>query len=517
MSYNASREKRVIKPLWPCISRARQARQIRFRVLNNSVKFYHKEALPRSVTGRSNGYTSRRSLGRLFHRANPHERVIRIVSQRIDALICPRWTIAVEPDTKVQEDLVVAIDKGRILALLTRAEATERFEPDALHERPDHVLLPGLVNAHTHAAMCLMRGYADDVPLSVWLKERIWPAETSLVSPDFVADGTRLAVAEMLRGGTSCFADMYFFPNKVADVAVETGIRAAVGMIAIEFPSSWAATPDEYISKGLAVHDAYRANPLVSTFFAPHAPYSVSDQTLLRIRQLADELEVPVQMHVHETAQEVEDAISESGQRPLQRLEELGLLNSALIAVHATQLLDSEIEALALAGSSVVHCPRSNLKLASGACPVAELLAAGVNIALGTDGAASNNRLDLWAEMNTAALFGKQIAQNPEAIPASTALKMATINGARALGLADEIGSLVAGKSADMICVELTEAAVRPVLNPLSQLVYCVGREHVTDVWVAGEHLLAGGSLTRMDLEPILDRADQWGERILDS
>ncbi len=439
------------------------------------------------------------------------------MSQRIDTLICPRWTIAVEPDTEVNEDLVVAIDKGRILALLPRALATERFEPDALHERPDHVLLPGLVNAHTHAAMSLMRGYADDMPLSSWLEERIWPTERSLVNPDFVADGTRLAVAEMLRGGTSCFADMYFFPDKVADVAVETGIRAAVGMIAIDFPSPWAATPDEYISKGLAVHDTYRAHPLVSTFFAPHAPYSVSDETLRRIRQLADELEVPVQTHVHETAREVEDAVSQSGQRPLQRLEELGLLNSGLIAVHATQLLDSEIETLALAGSSVVHCPRSNLKLASGACPVAELLAAGVNTALGTDGAASNNRLDLWAEMEMAALFGKHVAANAAAVPAPAALKMATINGARALGLADEIGSLVAGKLADVICVELTEAAVRPVLDPLSQLVYCAGREQVSDVWVGGEHLLAGGSLTRMEPATILERADQWGKRVLDS
>ncbi len=439
------------------------------------------------------------------------------MSQRIDALICPRWTIAVEPDTEVNEDLVVAIDKGRILALLPRAIATERFEPDALHERPDHVLLPGLINTHTHAAMSLMRGYADDMPLSRWLEERIWPTETSLVDPDFVADGTRLAVAEMLRGGTTCFADMYFFPDKVAEVAVETGIRAAVGMIAIDFPSPWAATPDEYISKGLAVHDTYRAHPLLSTFFAPHAPYSVSDETLRRIRQLADELEVPVQTHVHETAQEVADAVSQSGQRPLKRLEELGLLNSGLIAVHATQLLDSEIEALALAGSSVVHCPRSNLKLASGACPVAELMAAGANTALGTDGAASNNRLDLWSEMETAALFGKHVAKSPAAIPAPAALKMATINGARALGLADEIGSLVVGKLADVICVELTEAAVRPVLDPLSQLVYCAGREHVTDVWVAGEHLLAAGSLTRMEPATILERADQWGKRILDS
>lgn len=439
------------------------------------------------------------------------------MSQRIDALICPRWTIAVEPDCQVHEDLAVAIDKGRILALLSRAEAAERFEPVALHERPNHVLLPGLVNAHTHAAMILMRGFADDIALKRWLEERIWPVEMRLASPDFVADGTRLAVTEMLRGGTTCFGDMYFFPDRVADVAAETGIRASVGMIALEFPTPWAATPDEYISKGLSVHDTYRTHPLVSTFFAPHAPYTVSDDTLQRVRQLADELEVPVQMHIHETAQEVEDAVAESGKRPLQRLEELGLLSPALMAVHATQLITAEIDALARAGASVIHCPRSNLKLASGACPVAELAAAGVNVGLGTDGAASNNRLDMWAEMELSALLGKHVAADAEAVPASQALEMATINGARALGLAGEIGSLVAGKEADMICVELTASSVHPILDPLSQLVYSAGREHVTDTWVAGAHLLAEGRHTRLDPEPIIERADEWGRQVLDA
>ncbi len=437
------------------------------------------------------------------------------MNQHIDALICPRWTIAVEPDTEVRENLAVAVDKGRIVTLLPRAEALARYAPEVLLERPNHVLLPGLVNAHTHAAMSLMRGYADDMALERWLNERIWPTEMKLVNPEFVADGTRLAVAEMLGAGTTCFADMYFFPDRVGEIAAETGIRAAVGLIALDFPSPWAATVDEYISKGLAVHDANRTQPLVSTFFAPHAPYSVGDETLKRIRQLADELELPVQMHVHETEQEVEDAVAQTGKRPLQRLDELGLLNSALVAVHMTQLDDNEIENFALSGASVVHCPRSNLKLASGACPVAKLLSAGINVALGTDGAASNNRLDLWAEMETAALFGKYVAQDPEAIPAPVALEMATINGARALGLADEIGSLVQGKAADIVCVELTGPSVQPVLDPLSQLVYCAGREHVTDVWVAGEHLVAGGELTRMEPAETIDRAEQWGKRIL--
>ncbi len=420
-----------------------------------------------------------------------------------------------EPDLDTRTDIAVAVDKGRILDVVSRREADEKYAPDALHERGDHVLLPGLINAHTHAAMTLMRGFADDLRLERWLEERIWPTEMSLVNSEFVADGSRLAIAEMLLGGTTCFGDMYFFPERVADVAAEAGIRAAIGLIALDFPTPWAKTPDEYISKGLALHDSCRSQQLVTTFFAPHAPYSVGDETLRRVRQLADELELPVQMHIHETKKEVDDALRDSGRRPLARLAELGLVTSSLMAVHATQLNDDEIDDLAAAGASVVHCPRSNLKLVSGACPVSRLQTAGVNVALGTDGAASNNRLDLWAEMDTAALFGKYVAGDAEAVPASMALEMATINGARALGVEDVTGSIVAGKAADLICVELTSAAVQPVIDPLSQLVYCAGRDQVTDSWVAGEHLVTDGRLARLDVDSILERARLWGQRVV--
>lgn len=439
------------------------------------------------------------------------------MSDRIDALICPRWTVPVEPSCDAQVDLCLAIHDGRIVELLPRAQADEKYAPDAVHERPEHVLLPGLINAHTHAAMTLLRGFADDMSLERWLNERIWPTEMRLASPGFVADGTGLAIAEMLRGGITCFADMYFFPDAVADVAAAAGIRVAVGMIALEFPTPWAQTPAEYISKGLAVHDAYRAHPLVTTTFAPHAPYSVSDETLQRIRQLADELDAPVHMHVHETAQEVSDGIEKSGQRPLARLEALGLLTPSLMAVHATQLNDAEIETLGRSGSSVVHCPRSNMKLASGACRVPDLVTGGVNVALGTDGAASNNRLDLWSEMESAALLGKLIAEDPEALPAADVLRMATINGARALGLEQETGSLEAGKAADVICVRLSGAAMEPILDPVSQLTYCASRDNVSDVWVAGEHLLADGTFTRLDERLLIDRAQEWATKVLDA
>lgn len=436
------------------------------------------------------------------------------MSQPIDALICPRWTIAVAPDVTAEEALCVAIRDGRILELLPREQALARYAPADVHERPDHVLMPGLVNAHTHAAMSLMRGFADDLSLQAWLREKVWPTEMRFATPEYVTDGVRLAVAEMLRGGITCFADMYYYPLSAARVAVESGMRLVAGMIALEFSTAWAADAGEYIRKGLAVHDAVRSEPLVSTMFAPHAPYTVSDDTLTRIRQLADQLNVPVQMHVHETAAEIDDAVSETGKRPIRRLDDLGLINPGLMAVHATRLTAGEIALLARNGCSVIHCPRSNLKLASGACPVADLLAAGVNVALGTDGAASNNRLDLWAEMDTAALFGKLVADDASALPAPELLKMATINGARALGLEDTMGSIEPGKGADVICVRLDELETRPVHDPVSQLVYAAGREHVSDVWIAGEHLLKDGSPTRLETAAIADSADRWANRM---
>lgn len=434
--------------------------------------------------------------------------------ERIDTLIVPRWSIAVEPTMEVREGLSLAVDKGRILGLLPRADAELRFAPDAIHERPDHVLIPGLVNAHTHAAMSLFRGFADDIPLTEWLEQHIWPAESRWVGPEFVADGTRLAIAEMLRGGVTCFADMYYFPDVVADVAIETGMRAAVGMIVIEFPTPWANDAAEYLTKGLAVRDRFKGHPLISTTFAPHAPYSVADETLKRVRQLADQLEVPVHMHIHETADEVEQALVANGSRPLARLHEMGLVNPGLMAVHATQLTPAEIESLAEAGAHVVHCPRSNLKLASGTCPVAALASAGVNVALGTDGAASNNRLDLIAEMQLAALLGKLTAADACAVPAQDALRMATINGARALNLDHEIGSLSDGKAADVVCIDLSELNQQPLFDPLSALVYAAERQQVSDVWVAGHHLLNHGELTRIDIPDLRTRTDQWCTRL---
>ncbi len=434
--------------------------------------------------------------------------------QAADTLIHARWVIPVQPAGKVHEQHAVAIRDGRILELLPSTEAQRRYRADNILRLTSHALVPGLVNSHTHAAMSLLRGLADDLPLMEWLNDHIWPAERRWVSTEFVHDGVQLAIAEMLRSGTTCFNDMYFFPDVTGHAASNAGIRAVVGLIVIDFPTAWAGDADEYLHKGIEVHDQFRANPLIRCAFAPHAPYTVSDGPLERIATWAEELDLPIHIHLHETGQEVSEALEKEGRRPLQRLEELGLLSPRLVAVHMTQLEDHEIERLAACGAHAVHCPESNLKLASGFCPVQRLLDAGVNVALGTDGGASNNDLDMLGEMRSAALLGKAVAGQPAALPAAAALHMATLGGARALGLEEEIGSLEPGKAADMVAIDLGSIETRPLYHPISQLVYAAGRQHVTDVWVAGRHLLRERALTTLDEQAILDRATHWQERI---
>lgn len=437
--------------------------------------------------------------------------------QSHELIVAARWVVPVEPRGAVLHDHAVVVRGERIAAVLPSARAREVFPAATWVCRPHHVVLPGLINAHTHAAMTLFRGLADDLPLQRWLADHIWPAEARWAGPEFVRDGTRLAILEMLRGGTTCFNDMYFFPDVVADLAVEHHIRAVVGMIIIEQPTPWAETVEEYFSKGIAVHDQYRGHSLVRTAFAPHAPYTNSDPTLRHLRLLADELEVPVHMHVHETAAEISQSLAAHGRRPLARLEGEGLLSPLLVAVHMTELDEDEIGLLAERGVSVVHCPESNLKLASGFCRTARLLSAGVNVALGTDGAASNNDLDMFGEMRTAALLGKAVAGDPAAVAAEDALCMATLHGARALGLGEETGSLVPGKLADMVCVDLRSAATQPVHQVISQLVYSVCRDQVADVWVAGRQVVAEGRVIQMDEADVLARATAWQRRLSDT
>ena len=430
-------------------------------------------------------------------------------------LINARWVVPVEPAGAVLERHAVAVRGGRIEALLPIAEAERRYGGYARVELPGHVLIPGLVNAHTHAAMALMRGLADDLPLMRWLEDHVWPAEAKHVSAQFVKDGTLLACAEMLRGGITCMNDMYFFPEAALEAALQAGMRASLGVIVVEFPSAYATDPDHYLAQGLALRDRWREHPLVSFCLAPHAPYTVSDATFRKVAQLAAELELPVHVHVHETRHEVERSVAEHGQRPLARLAGLGLLGPNLISVHSVHLTPEEIALLARHGCSVAHCPSSNLKLASGFAPVAALLAAGVNVALGTDGAASNNRLDLFEEMRLAALLAKAAAGDAQAMPAQAALRAATLGGALALGAQERIGSIAPGKAADLVAVALDDLALQPMYDVVSHLVYACGREHVSDVWVAGERVLRDRVLTRLDLADLQGRAVLWQTKIL--
>ncbi|HQA26242.1 MAG TPA: TRZ/ATZ family hydrolase [Candidatus Competibacteraceae bacterium] len=432
------------------------------------------------------------------------------MTQAIATLLHARWIVPVQPDGCVLEHHALAIQDDRILAILPQAEAATRYRADTTLHLDRHVLIPGLINAHTHASMTLLRGLADDLPLMSWLQDHIWPAEARWVDPDFVRDGTRLALAEMLRGGTTCFNDMYFFPEVTATAVREAGMRACVGLIALDFPTAYARNLDEYLDKGLALHSELQNDPLVRVAFAPHAPYTVSASALERIGRLADELDIPVHIHVHETAAEVADFEARHGCRPLARLNQLGLVSPRLLAVHMTQLEPVEIDQLAQAGAHIAHCPESNLKLASGFCPSARLDAAGVNLALGTDGAASNNDLDLFGELRTAALLGKGVAGDAAALPAARVLRMATLNGARALGLAADIGSLEPGKAADIVAVDFGQLESAPVYHPISQLVYATGRHQVSDVWIAGRQLLANRQLTTLDSDELLQRAQRW-------
>jgi 5-methylthioadenosine/S-adenosylhomocysteine deaminase len=432
----------------------------------------------------------------------------------VDILINSRWIAPVEPPATLLEHHSVAIHEGRILDILPTEQALRSYTANIEHSLQHHLLVPGLINTHTHAAMSLLRGLADDLPLDEWLNNHIWPAESRWVNEEFVHDGTQLAMAEMLRCGTTCFNDMYFFPDITARAAAHCGMRATVGLIVLDFPTVWAHDADEYISRGLAVHDQYRGDPLIRTLFAPHAPYTVSDKPLEHIRVLADELDIGIHMHVHETADEVDKAIELTGKRPLQRLQDLGLLSPAMLAVHMTQLSAEEISLYAQSGAHMVHCPESNLKLASGFCPTQALSAAGINVALGTDGAASNNDLDMLGEMRTAALLGKAVSGDASALPAASILEMATLNGARALGIDADTGSLLPGKWADITAVCLDTIETQPVYNPVSQLVYACGREQVTDVWVAGRHLLKERRLTTLDGNDILERSREWRARI---
>ncbi|MBL0168303.1 MAG: TRZ/ATZ family hydrolase [Propionivibrio sp.] len=432
----------------------------------------------------------------------------------IDLLIEARWIIPVEPANIVLENHAVAVNKGQIVAILQQTEANARFFPKQIKKLPHHILIPGFVNLHTHAAMTLLRGLADDLPLMEWLQKHIWPAEAKHVSGHFVHDGTVLACAEMLRGGTTCFNDMYFYPKAVAEAALACGMRASIGLITLDFPTPYASDADDYLAKGLATRDELRDEPLLSFCLAPHAPYTVSDRNFARVLTLSEQCDLPIHLHLHETAHEIADSVQRFGVRPLERLHRLGLLSPGLIGAHGIHLDANEIELLAQYGCSIAHCPSSNLKLASGIAPITALSGQGVNIGLGTDGAASNNRLDLFQEMRLAALLAKAQSGRADAIGAHQALRMATLGGAQALGLDAVIGSISNGKAADLCAVDINAIGLTPCYDPVSLLVYSAGREYVSDVWVAGQIRVADGHLLETSEIELINLAALWQNQI---
>lgn len=432
----------------------------------------------------------------------------------IDALIEAKWIIPVEPAEVVLSQHAIAIDNGIIQAILPQSEANYRYSPQETLSLNNHALIPGLVNLHTHAAMTLMRGFADDLPLMEWLNQHIWPIEHQLVDAQFVLDGTQLACAEMIKGGTTCFNDMYFFPESSAEAVILSGMRATIGMIVIDFPTNYAADADDYLAKGLELRDKYHQHPLLSFCFAPHAPYTVSDQTFTNLLTYAEQLNTPIHTHLHETRDEIRINLESHGVRPIERMLQLGLLGPNLIAVHMVHLTEHEIKLVHQYGCHVAHCPSSNMKLASGFAPIASLLEQGINVGLGTDGAASNNRLDMFEEMRQAALLAKAVSGKADALPAHQALRMATLNGANALGLGEITGSLAIGKAADITAVDFSDLNLAPCYDPVSHLIYTASREQVSHVWVNGRMLLQDKELTTLNKFELQYRTAFWQERI---
>ncbi len=423
------------------------------------------------------------------------------------------WVLPVQP-WQVMADGAVAVDGGRIIAVAGRDELARRY-PDAPRVRlPQHALMPGLVNAHTHAAMTLLRGFADDVPLMTWLRGRIWPTEGRWVDPGFVADGTRLAVAEMLRSGVTCFSDMYFFPAETIEVCRRMGIRVVSGQVVVDGSTNYAADGEDHLRKAREVIERFRGTELVAFTLAPHSPYTVSDALFGQVLDMCEEFDVRLHTHLHETRDEIAQGVEQYGVRPVGRLDRLGVIGERLVAAHAVHLTDDEIALFAERGAAIAHCPVSNLKLASGIARLAEVLRAGITVGIGTDGVASNNRLDVLGDTRLASLLAKGVSEDAAAAPAAQALRCATLGGAAAVGLAGEIGSLTPGKSADIIALNLGGADLAPMYDVASHLINCADRRAVSDVWVAGERRVENGTLVDVDDDELVALARAWQERI---
>lgn len=432
----------------------------------------------------------------------------------IDTIVISRWIVPIEPANRVLENHALAVDAGKIIAIAPLEEIQAKYTTKTTQHFSEHVILPGLINAHTHSPMVLFRGLADDLALMDWLQNHIWPMEKRWLDDEFVYDGTQLAMLEMIASGTTCFNENYFFGEGITKAIDAAKMRAVMGACIIDFPTAYANTPDEYIEKATRLQQTWQQHPLIAISFAPHAPYTISDETFLKIKSLADQHKMLIHLHLHETADEIAQSMQQYQQRPIARMAKLGMLSPRTQCIHMTQINEEDIELIKASGASIIHCPESNLKLASGFAPVTKFINAGINTGLGTDGACSNNDLDMFGEMQTAALLAKAVASDPTTLTAYETLRMATLNNAKALNLDHEIGSLVPGKAADMIAVQLDAINTTPIYNPISHLVYAVNNRQVTDVWVRGKKLFENRKFTTLDQGAILDKAKNWAQKI---
>jgi len=432
--------------------------------------------------------------------------------QTVDQIIHAKWIITGE--NKMLEQHALIVQEGKIQAIVPSDTAAQQYTGKITKKYSTHAIIPGLINAHTHIAMNYFRGFADDLALMNWLNNYIWPAEKQWVNDEFVYDASLFAMAEMIRSGTTCFNDMYFFLPATARAAEISGIRAHIGITVLEFPTQWAQNSAEYLARGLEFLTEYKNHPRITATMAPGHPFTVSDNSFLKIKELADTHNLKINLHLHETADEVNQSVEQYKKRPIKRLHDLGLISERLIAIHMTQLNEEDLGILAASRPSIVHCPESNMKLSSGVCPVEKLKSLGINVALGTDGAASNNDLNMLGEMRSAAFLAKLSTLNPEALNAEEALRMATMNGAKALGAERIIGSIAVGKAADFAAINLDEVETAPLYHPLSQIVYAASRHQVTDVWVAGKQLLKNRQLTTLDEQELRAKAQAWARKI---
>ena len=435
--------------------------------------------------------------------------------QAIDTIIHTGTIITVNPNFDQLQAHSLIINNGYIIDIcLTAKLDSKNYRARTTVDLSDKVIMPGLINAHGHSAMSLFRGMADDCTLMNWLENHIWPAENAFVSDDFVRTGTELAIAEMIKSGTTCFSDMYFFPETAAKTAEQHGMRAQFAFPIFTMPSPWGQHLDDYLDKGEALLKHYQNHERITIALGPHATYTNNDDSLNKTKQLSDKYQTRVQIHLHETVFEVENSQLQMGLRPIEQVAHCGLLNERLQAVHMTTLNDNDITLLKNSGSHVIHCPESNLKLASGFCPIEKLRLEGINIALGTDGAASNNDLDLFGEMRTAAMLAKAVANDATAINAQEAIRMATINGAKALGIDSITGSIEVGKAADFIALDFSSIEQQPIYDICSHIVYTNISAKVSDSYVAGKCLMDSYQLQSIDTKELSQRCHIWQQKI---